>query len=108
LDGITAAEFEGRFIVGVGREAKIRGISLDEFVMNLKNKIATSGLSDHLRLDVLSKLDCFAYHGLDVVRIVVPGQEQISFLKDKCFSRQGSSTISVPIQAIPDIVRRFQ
>jgi hypothetical protein len=108
LDGVAPVEFEGRFIVGVGREAKIAKSSLDDFVMKLKNKIASSGLSDHLRQDVLSKLDCFVYHGLDVVRIVVPGQKRTSFLEDKCFSRQGSSTIKIPVQSIPDIARRFQ
>lgn len=108
LDSLSPVQFEGRFIVGVGREAKMQNISLDTFVMRLKDRIASSGLSEHLRQDVLSKLDCFVYHGFDVVRIVVPGQRQISFLEDKCFSRQGSSTIRVPVQAIPDIARRFQ
>lgn len=108
LDGVIPAEFEGRYVVGVGREAKVMGASLDDYVMRLKNLISSSGLSSHLRQDVLTKLDCFVYHGLDVVRIVVPGQKQMSFLGDKCFSREGSSTVSVPVPAIPDIARRFQ
>jgi hypothetical protein len=108
LDGIHAEEFEGRFIVGIGREANIQNVSLENYVMQFKNKIASCKLSDHLRRDVLAKLDCFVYRGLDIVRIVVPGQTRISFLDDRCFSREGSSTVNVPIQAIPDIARRFQ
>jgi len=107
-DGVIPIEFEGRYIVGITREAYIMDISLDAYVMKLKDKISTSKLSEHLLQDVLSKLDCFTYRGLDVLRIVVPGQVKMSFLEDQCFSRQGSSTIKVPIQSIPDIARHFQ
>ncbi len=108
LDGVEAFEFEGRSIVGIDREAKVLKMSLDDYVMRLKDKIASSGLSSHLLENVLSKLDCFVYHGRDILRIVVPGQEKMSFLKDQCFSRQASSTIKVPVQSIPEVARRFQ
>jgi hypothetical protein len=108
LDSIDPVVFEGRYIVGISREAKIIGLSLDDYVMKIKDKIACSGLSDHLKQDTLSKLDCFVYHNLDVLRIVVPGQAKLSFLDDQCYAREGSSTVKVPVQGIPDIARRFQ
>lgn len=108
LDGIEPVDFEGRKIVGIGREAKAASCSLDSYVMRIKDKISTSGLSDPVRIETLSKLDCFVYQNLDVLRIVVPGQSSMSFLGDQCFDRQGSSTIQVPVQAIQHIARRFQ
>ena len=108
LDGIEPVEFEGRKIVGVGREAKIAGLGLDGYLMKIKNKIASSELSVCLRNDTLSKLDCFIYHNLDVLRIVIPGQNSISFLGNRCYDRHGSSTVEVPIQSIPNVARRFQ
>lgn len=108
LDTIDPVSFEGRFIVGIEREAKKTNLSLDDYVMKIKNKISSSKLSDPLKGDVLSKLDCFVYHNLDVLRIVVPGQNRMSFLGDECFDRHGSSTIKVPIQSVPEIARRFQ
>ena len=108
MDGVIPIEFEGRKIVGIGREAKISSLSLDAYVMKIKDKIATSGLSEKLRHDTLSKLDCFVYHNLDVLRIVVPGQSAMSFLGDQCFERQGASTVRVPVQSIQHIARRFQ
>ncbi|WP_297298361.1 DUF262 domain-containing protein [uncultured Methylovirgula sp.] len=108
LDKIDPIEFEGRGIVGIGREARFLRMDLDAYIMKIKNKIGASALSDHLRNDVLSKLDCFIYRGLDVLRIVVPGQSKLSFLGDHCYDRHGSSTVKVPIQSIPDIARRFQ
>ncbi|MDR3473784.1 MAG: DUF262 domain-containing protein [Devosia sp.] len=108
LDGVQAKEFEGRFVVGIGREAEIAGISLDTYVMRIKNLIASSLLSSQLKNDVLGKLECFVYGGLDVLRIVIPGQRQLSFLGNECFDRHGSSTVQVPIPQIPEISRRFQ
>ncbi|KGD95684.1 DUF262 domain-containing protein [Rhizobium sp. YS-1r] len=108
LDSIDPVIFEGRQIVGIEREAKILNQSLDTYVMKIKDKINVSGLSGHLKNDMLSKLDCFVYHNLDVLRIVVPGQSRMSFLGDECFDRHGSSTVKVPIQSVPDVARRFQ
>lgn len=108
LDGVDPVEFEGRKIVGIGREAKILGLGLDGYVMKIKDKIASSGLSEPLRHDTLSKLDCFVYHNLDVLRIVVPGQSTMSFLGNECYDRHGSSTVKVAIQSIQHIGRRFQ
>ena len=62
LDGVDPVEFEGRKIVGIGREAKILSLGLDGYMMKIKDKIASSGLSEPLRHDTLSKLDCFVYH----------------------------------------------
>lgn len=108
LDGIAPREFEGRFVVGIGREAILSGLSLDDYVMKIKNQISSSLLTSQLKNDVLGKIDCFVYSGLDVLRIVVPGQTQLSFLGNECFARQGSSTVQVPIPQIPEIARRFQ
>jgi hypothetical protein len=40
LDELTPREFEGRHIVGLGREAKLDGRSLDDYVMKIKNSIS--------------------------------------------------------------------
>lgn len=108
LDELTPCEFEGRHIVGLGREAKLDGLSLDDYVMKIKNSISSSELSAYLKHGVVSKLDCFVYNGFDVLRIVVPGQDEMSFLGNACYSREGSSTVEVAIKEIPIIARRFQ
>lgn len=108
LDQLAPYEFEGRHIVGLGREAKLDGLSLDDYVMKIKNTISSSELSAHLKHGVMSKLDCFVYNGFDVLRIVVPGQNEMSFLGNACYSREGSSTVEIAIKEIPFIARRFQ
>ena len=108
IDSIGPVEFEGRYIVGVARKAKILKSSLDDYIMWIKNKIAQSKIFEPLLSSTLSKLDCFVYKNFDIVRIVVPGQDQISFVRDKCLDRHGSSTAEIRIQTIPSISRRFQ
>jgi hypothetical protein len=107
IDAIDPVTFEGRHVVGVGREAKLLGLSLDDYIMKIKNKIGGSQLSDHLKMSTLSKLDCFVYSNLDVFRIVVPGQAQMSFLGNATYDRHGSSTVQIAITEIPQIARRF-
>ncbi|SEP45175.1 hypothetical protein SAMN04487843_121110 [Methylobacterium sp. ap11] len=108
IDKIIPHEFEGRHVVGLAREATLSGLSLDDYVMKIKNSISSSELSPHLKHGVMSRLDCFVYGGFDVLRIVVPGQQEMSFLGNSCYSRDGSSTVEVPIKEIPIIARRFQ
>ena len=107
LDAIQPAVYEGRHIVGIGREASLLQMTLDDYVMKIKDQIVASKITEKLKQDVARKIDCFVYEGYDVLRIVVPGQRAVSFVGNECFIRQGSSTISVPIQAIPDIARNF-
>jgi hypothetical protein len=42
-------------MVGIGRERTITSLGLDGDVMKIKDKIASSRLSDHFRHDALSK-----------------------------------------------------
>lgn len=107
LDEITPISFEGRSVVGIKREANHVKMPLDRYVMKIKDLISTSALSDPLKADALSKLDCFSYHGMDVLRIVVPGQKSLSFVGNECFLRQGSSTVKISVQQIPQVGRHF-
>ncbi|HJK90585.1 MAG TPA: DUF262 domain-containing protein [Polyangiaceae bacterium LLY-WYZ-15_(1-7)] len=95
LDGIQAAQIASRFVVGVDREAAIQGIGLEGYIQQIATHIKNSGLSEPLKSDVLSKLDCATYRGLSVVCLWVPGQTQASSVNDAVFVREGPSTLKV-------------
>jgi hypothetical protein len=59
----------------------VRGLMSDE-----------SPLSDPLKTNLLTSLDLISYKGLQVIRVRVPRQTQLTFLGDECFLRIGSST----------------
>lgn len=93
LDGIETIEINNRYIVGIDREAKISNKTVEKYVETLINAIRDSGLTDPLKTQVLMKIDIICYKKLSVVRIHVPPQDSVSFVDDKAFTREHSSTI---------------
>jgi len=92
LDGIESIKFDHVDIVGVEREAKKLKIAIDKYMRLLEDGIGKSPLSEPLKTNTLTCLDLISYKGLQVVRIRVPRQTQLTFLADECFLRIGSST----------------
>ena len=92
LDGIDPVKFDHVDIVGVEREAKQLGVAIDRYMRLLEEAISKSPLSDPLKTNLLTSLDLISYKGLQVIRVRVPRQTQLTFLGDECFLRIGSST----------------
>ena len=78
--------------MGIQREAKQLGSSIDKYMRLIEDGISHSQLTDPLKTNILTSLDTIAYKGLQVVRIRIPRQTQLTFLGDDCFLRVGSST----------------
>ncbi|MEO0986198.1 MAG: DUF262 domain-containing protein [Cyanobacteria bacterium J06639_14] len=95
LDGEDFIDVSGRYVVGIEREANILGVSLDDYVKRIADKIMTSDLSEPLKTQVLSKFDSIDYRGKSVIRITVPAQKAISFVGSNAFTRMNNSTIAV-------------
>ena len=55
--------------------------------------IRSSDLSEFIRNQVLSQIDYVEYKSLSIVRIRIPKQKEVSFLGEKAFIRENSSTI---------------
>lgn len=96
LDEINPIEINGRYIVGIDREAKFTGKNIEDYVKILTDAILTSELSDPLKTQVMTKIDTVFYKGQHtLVRITVPVQTDVSFIGDKAFTRKDSSTTEV-------------
>jgi hypothetical protein len=93
--------------VGVDREAKILGISLDKYVQRIVASFQNSNLTDPLRTQVLAGFDTITVHGLTVVRVLIPKQRAMSFVGQRAFCRQGSTTVEVTGQEVLAISKRF-
>ena len=87
--------------MGVEREAKQLGVAIDRYTRLLEEAISKSPLSDPLKTNLLTSLDLISYKGLQVIRVRVPRQTQLTFLGDECFLRTGSSTNIAPNTAAP-------
>ena len=95
LDNIAPARVAEHYIVGIEREARIMGVSVDEYCTQIKDFIDKSDMSEALQLSVLSNMELITYHGFSVVCIVVPPQKEMSYLGDNVFIRKHSSTTQV-------------
>ncbi len=93
LDRIDPITVGDRYVVGVDREIKILGDNQEQYLERIMGFIRTSNLSDNLRNQILSQIDYVEYKGLSIIRIRIPKQKQVSFLGEKAYIRENSSTI---------------
>ena len=57
LDRINPIEINDRYVVGIDREARVSGKTLEDYVGLLINAIKKSDLTDPLKTQVLMKID---------------------------------------------------
>jgi len=92
LDGVKAVRVSNRFVVGVDRELRLLATTLEDYVKRIVRFISASDLSPNLKHQVVSQIDTITYKGLSVIRLRVPPQQEVSFLGEKAYIRENSST----------------
>ncbi len=107
LDGVEPHAVGDRYVVGVDREAKILGGSMEAYVAALIGHIKKSALTEPLKTQVLGAIDVVTYKGLTVIRLTVPAQRGLSFVGEDCFTRSGSSTERVVGPKLVAVSKRF-
>jgi predicted HTH transcriptional regulator len=108
LDGIDPIEINDRYVVGIDREARVSGKTLEDYVGILINAIKKSDLTDPLKTQVLMKIEPICYKELFVIRIHVPSQKQVSFVGKKAFIREDSSTVEAEGPKLLAVFQLFQ
>lgn len=93
LDGVKPVQIGNRYVVGVDRELPILALELENYVKKIARFVSASELSDTLKHQVGSQIDVVSYKGLSIIRIRIPPQKEVSFLGEKAFIRENSSTI---------------
>lgn len=100
LDGISSIQIGANHVVGIDREAKVKKISLEGYVRRFAVQLSQLPLSEPLATQVAANIDTIEYKGMSVIRILIPGQRDLSYCGDAVFVRNGSST-----EKITDIKR---
>jgi len=108
LDAINPIEINHRYVVGIDREARVLGKPLEDSVGILINTIRKSDLTDPLKTQVLMKIDTIDFKGLSVIRINIPSQKQVSFVGEKAFIREDSSTVEANAPKLVGVSQFFQ
>ena len=108
LDGVNPVEVNERYVVGIDREAKLLGKSLEDYVEILVSALRNSELTEPLKTQVLMKIDTILYKGHSVIRITIPSQTEVSFVGEIAFTRENSSTVEAKGPKLIAVSKRFQ
>ncbi len=92
LYGQDYLNLSDNYVVGIDREAKKLGLTLDKYMEKIVEHIRGSKLSDPLKTQVLSQVDTIIYKHLTVVRIRIPPQSEVSFVDNTAYIRESSQT----------------
>ncbi|MFD7384774.1 GmrSD restriction endonuclease domain-containing protein [Streptomyces anulatus] len=92
LDSVAPVKVGPHHVVGIDREARILKISLESYVQRFVRKISEQQISDPLATQLMGGIDTIEYKGLSIIRIRIPGQNDLSYCADRVFTRSGSST----------------
>ncbi|HFD4652407.1 TPA: DUF262 domain-containing protein [Vibrio parahaemolyticus] len=95
LDSISPIKVGKKYVVGVNREAKALGKTVEDYVGLWKGRIQDSELSEPLKSQVLSSIDYHDYYGLGLLVITIPPQSKESYVGDDVYWRNADSTEKV-------------
>lgn len=105
--GVNPALLGNKYIFGVDHELNKLDYDLDQYMDLIVNDIKNSALSEPLKSDVLTNIDHFEYKGKTVIWIKVPVQKEMSWIGDKSYHREGSSTVEASSKQVIAINSRF-
>jgi uncharacterized protein with ParB-like and HNH nuclease domain len=108
IDQVRPIEINGRYVVGIDREAKLENKTVEQYVRLLTDAIQNSDFTETLKTQVLTKFDTISYKGYSVVRITIPAQTEVSFIGEKVFTRRDSSTVEIQGRELIAISKLFQ
>jgi predicted HTH transcriptional regulator len=108
LDGVEPKRVGKRYVVGVSREAKALGKSVEAYFSMWKDAIKNSKLSPALRDSVMSSIDSNSYFGMGVIVVTIPPQKELSYVGEEVYWRNGDSTeVAKTPKQIAALAQRF-
>ncbi|MCA1299808.1 GmrSD restriction endonuclease domain-containing protein [Stappia indica] len=109
IDGVAGKVIGKRTVVGVCREAKRLGKSMEDYVQIVVNHIKSSNISEHTKGAALAHIDFNSYFDLGVLVISIPPQKDLTYLGDELYRRDGSNNtrVSTPKDVVA-LNSRFQ
>lgn len=108
LDGLqNINRYNGFGVVGLEREAKLKGVSLDQYITFIIDKISKSDLSETLKMKVTKSITPITYHGATVLMIEVVCGDAPEFYKDLIYVRDGSNCVEITGAKIASVFTLF-
>lgn len=96
LDNITAPRVEQFGVVGLEREAKLKGVTLDQYVSFVVSKINQSQLPQWLIADITTRIYPITYQGHTILMFEVRSGNSPVWYGGDLYVRNGASCVAVP------------
>jgi hypothetical protein len=108
LDQLTNVPRYNNFgIVGLEREAKLKGVTLDEYISYITSKISGSTLPNDLKTRITKTITPITYYGYTILMIEVECGTTPTYYNDKMYCRNGANCIEVIGAKQADIFKLF-
>ena len=108
LDGIAKVPRYHDFgVVGLEREAKIKGVTLDQYISYITSRISSSTLDSYLKTRITKGITPITYHGHTVLMIKVTCGMEPVFFDEKLYQRDGANCVEVTGSKMSDIYKLF-
>jgi uncharacterized protein with ParB-like and HNH nuclease domain len=108
LDGLVNLPRYYNFgVVGLEREAKLRGVTLDEYISFITKKISESKLPNDLKTRITKTITPITYYGYTVLMIEVECGTTPTYYNDKMYCRDGANCVEVTGAKQADIFKLF-
>lgn len=107
LDGVQAALYRGFHVVGIGREALLRGEALNDYWHWILQKISSSDLPNTVSGYVTTNARLVPYQDMAVGILQVKSGSEPIFVDGVLYDRSGSNTVAVPSTEYMRVFSRF-
>lgn len=94
-------------VVGLEREAKIKGVTLDQYISYITGKISASNLDLSLKTRITKEITPITYHGQTVLMITVTSGTEPVYFDEKLFQRDGANCVEVVGSKQKEIYKLF-
>ncbi|MGG2484068.1 MULTISPECIES: GmrSD restriction endonuclease domain-containing protein [Brevibacillus] len=108
IDNVVAPRVGDFGVVGLEREAKLKGVSLDQYFSFITTKLTNSDLPDSLKANITSRLSPINYRGSMVIMIEVLCGDEPSWYKDEMYVRDGAQCKKVQGADVASVFSRFK
>ncbi|MDI9310048.1 MAG: DUF262 domain-containing protein [Limnohabitans sp.] len=108
LDGVAnIPRYHDFGVVGLEREAKIKGVNLDQYISYITSRIGSSNLDSALKTRITKDITPITYHGHTVLMITVASGSEPVYFDEKLYQRDGANCVEVVGSKQKDIYKLF-
>lgn len=108
LDGLSnVPRYHDFGVVGLEREAKIKGVNLDQYISYITSRISSSNLDSALKTRITKDITPITYHGHTVLMITVTSGSEPVYFDEKLYQRDGANCLEVVGSKQKDIYKLF-